>query len=312
MESYVLTVTLNPALDKTIVVEKFNVGGLNRVQSMRIDAGGKGINVARVLKKFNINVLATGLIAGVQGQLLLEYLEKDGIKNDFLKEHGNTRTNLKIIDKHSNLVTEINEMGFSVSTEVLNEFKEKYTRLIKQAMFVVISGSLPPGIDNGIYYELIEIARKEGVKAILDADGEVLAEGIKALPFAIKPNIFELEMLFGKKLTDDRDIVNAAKSLLDKGIKIVIVSMGADGAIVLDEKEVYRVKSYEIDRKSATGAGDSMVAALVYCLLNGYSLFEIARWTTAAGTITASKPGTEVCSFKEVQEVLDKIQVERI
>lgn len=312
MKSYVVTVTLNPAIDKTVIVDKLQIGGLNRVQNVRVDPGGKGINVARVLNQFGVDVKAAGLVAGTQGQNLLQYLSQERIETNFLTIPGETRTNLKVVDISSNITTEINEAGFSVSKTELEVFKKQFSELLSKACYLVLSGSLPPLVESGIYRELTQIAKDNGVKTILDADDEALSEGIKAVPYAIKPNIHELEKLAGYKLTSERDIIDAARKIMEQGVEIVIVSMGAKGAIIMNKTEIYRAQAEAIIPKSTVGAGDSMVAVLVYSLLNGHSLMQTAQWVTAAGTVTASKPGTEVCSLAEVKRFLDNIQVKRI
>ncbi|MDK2811235.1 MAG: 1-phosphofructokinase, partial [Petroclostridium sp.] len=307
MKTSVVTVTLNPALDKTVTVSSLKTGGLNRVKDIRMDAGGKGINVAKVLKKFEVDVLAAGLIAGFQGQLLLEYLEAEGIKTSFLKIPGETRTNLKIVEEKTKITTEVNEAGFLVTQEDLKRFSDNLLHLMNQTCILVLSGSLPPGVPETIYKDYIEIANAKGIKTILDADGKALEEGIKALPFAIKPNIHELENLAGCKLLEEKDVVLAGRHLIEKGINLVVISMGSEGAIVLNDKETYRVKTFPIKRESTVGAGDSMVATLAYALLNNKPLEEIAKWITTAGTITASKPGTQVCTLAEVQQSLHQV-----
>lgn len=312
MKPYVVTVTLNPALDKTVIIDKLQVGGLNRVQSMRMDPGGKGINVARVLNQFGVNVKAAGLIAGSQGQILQKYLAAAKISASFLTIPGETRTNLKIVDSSSNITTEINEAGFAVEKTEMNAFKDQLSEILNEASYLVLSGSLPPQVECSIYRELTEIAKSKGVNTILDADDEALFEGIQAAPFAIKPNIHELEKLAGHKMVDDQDIIRAARNILEKGIEIIIVSMGAQGAIIMDKKETYRVRTGPIVPRSTVGAGDSMVAVLVYSLLHQHSLAETAQWVTAAGTVTASKPGTQVCSLGEVKQFLNNVQVERM
>ena len=310
MSSYVVTVTLNPALDKTVTIGKFNLGGLNRVTDLRIDAGGKGINVAKVLNRFETGVVATGLIAGAQGEILLSLLEKEKIEAQFLKISGDTRTNLKIVEEATNVTTEVNEAGFYVSSEELNRFKEKLSSLLENASFFVLSGSLPGGVEEDIYSHLIQLARSKGVKTILDADGSALEAGVKAAPYAVKPNLHELEKLSGRKMSDTRDIVQAAKTLQEQGVEIVAVSMGAEGALIMDRKEVLRVKTFPITPMSTVAAGDSMVAALVFSFLNGYPLKKTAKLITAAGTITASKPGTQVCSLEEVLQSIEDVQIE--
>lgn len=312
MGGKVVAVTLNPSIDKTISIEKLNPYGLNRVLSSRLDPGGKGINVARVLNNFGADVTVSGLIAGEQGKLLMGFLDEAGINYDFMKINGETRTNLKIIDKSVNKTTEVNETGFFVSEEVLENFKMKFKGILEQTSIVVLSGSLPPGIPSTFYSDCIKLAKSKGVKTLLDADGDALLEGLKAVPYAIKPNIHELELLFGSKFNSKMDVVNAIQKLIQRGTEIVIVSMGPDGAIVADKNEVYKVDSWDIEVKSPIGAGDSMVGSLAYSLLRNDTLFDIAKITTAAGTITASKAGTEICTLKEVLSSLENVTVTKI
>jgi len=312
MRPYVVTITLNPALDKTVTINKLNQGGLNRVSSMRIDAGGKGINVAKVLKRFDTNTVAAGLIAGFQGQILLGLLSDENIEAQFLKIQGDTRTNLKIVEEETNITTEINEAGFYVNESDLELFKEKLSVLLENASFLVLSGSLPRGVKEDIYSDYINLATSKGVKTVLDADGAALQKGIEASPYVVKPNLAELEKLFGRKMSDNTDIINAGRMLQKRGIEIVAISMGAEGAILMNREEVLRVKTFPITPMSTVAAGDSMVAALVFSLLNGYPLKQTAKWITAAGTITASKPGTQVCTLEEVQKSIGLVEVEQL
>lgn len=312
MEPFVITVTLNPALDKTVLIDKFDVGGLNRVKSSRTDPGGKGVNVAKVLNNLKVNVKATGLIAGIQGNLLLDYLNNSGIDSDFHKIAGETRTNLKIVEETSNITTEVNEPGFTVLGNDLEAFKVKLLEQMSKASFLVLSGSLPPGVNEDIYYELIMIAKSKGVKTILDADGQALINGIKASPYAIKPNIHELQNLTGRKLKTTKEIVQSARSLLAEGIEVIVVSMGAEGALLINKTHCYKAKTFEITPKSTVAAGDSMVATFVYAMLNNYHTKELLQLITSAGTVTASKAGTEVCTLDEVINSQKKVQIEEL
>ena len=312
MKSGVVTITLNPSIDKTIVIKKLLPYGLNRVIRSQTDPGGKGINVARVLKNFGIDVTVTGLIAGRQGELLLNALQSAEIPTDFLEIPGETRTNLKIFDESVNKTTEINEPGSYVSPENLTRFEKKFQNLIKGAEIIVLSGSLPPGVPQNFYADCVSAAKAAGAKVLLDADGGALKEGIRSVPYAIKPNLQELEILSGCKFTGKKEVAEAARGLTRTGIEIVIVSMGADGAVVVNREEAFGVDSWDIPVKSATGAGDSMVAALAFCILNHSSLYEISKIATAAGTITASKEGTLICSPEEVSRSLDHVTVRKI
>lgn len=309
MNASVYTVTLNPALDKTIILPSLNVGELNRVKEIRIDPGGKGVNVAKVLKNFNTDVVATGFIAGEQGQQLRKQLNNLGINEKFLDVSGETRINLKIFDESSSITTEINELGFEVCEDDINNFLQLLSNEINKDTILVLGGSLPIGTPINSYKSIIEMGKEKEAIVILDADGQAFEEGIKAKPFAVKPNIFELEQYFGRSINSDKEILQTGQELLDLGISLVIVSMGSQGSLVMNNQEAYRVYPFSISPKSTVGAGDSMVAALVYCLINNMSLSEIALWMTTAGTITASKQGTKVCTLAEVKNSLNKTKI---
>lgn len=308
----IITVTMNPALDKTVTVEQFIPAGLNRIKTVRTDPGGKGINVAKVLKQFGAPVSAWGIQAGHEGRMLMEMLEAAQIPAHFLEAEGKSRTNLKVVDEETRQTTELNEPGVTPSESLLTELVSQLDASMRDTSLLVLAGSLPPGTPPDFYGRLIAIASTHGVPTILDADGTALAAGLEAVPYAVKPNIHELEALLGRTLTTDEQVIEAARGLQAGGIKLVAVSMGAAGSILVGEQEVYRARPFPITPMSTVGAGDSMVAAMAYCLSQGKTLEETARWTTAAGTVTASKPGTEVCSLAEVQAKLAAVSLEHL
>ncbi|MDC3411988.1 1-phosphofructokinase [Aquibacillus sp. 3ASR75-11] len=309
----VITITLNPAMDKTVMLPNFQLGALNRItNAVQVDPGGKGINVAKVLQQFNTKVIASGLIGGDLGKKLQKQVEKLGIATDFVEVDGEVRTNLKIVDEQTKQTTEINEPGFTVSIEDKQQIKEKISNLMDNASFLILSGSIPNEMEAEVYSNYIHLAKEKGVKTILDADGLVLKHGIDAKPFAIKPNLYELEKYIGKKLPNVEAVVEAGKRLIGRGIELVIVSMGEAGAIFLTENDGCHVKPFSITPKSTVGAGDSMVAAIAYAYGNHFSFSEMAAWATTAGTITASKSGTNVCSLKEVRDALSKVQTSQL
>lgn len=312
MRNKVITVTMNPSVDKTIVLEQLVPYGLNRVVSSRLDPGGKGINVGRVLHGFGADVTATGLIAGTQGAFLLERLGEEGLDFDFMEIEGETRTNLKIVDNSVGKVTEINEQGFSVLPHQLEAFLERLETCSAQAEIVVLSGSLPPGAPDDFYAQCTEIAKNNGARVLLDADGAALFEGLKAMPYAVKPNLHELELLFHRKFDHLREIADAARELAAGGIGVVIVSMGSDGAIIAGQGELYKTGCWDIEVRSTVGAGDAMTAALSYSLMKQESLLDAARMATAAGTITASKSGTRFCTLEEMLASVEKVKVETL
>jgi len=310
MNKQVVTVTLNPAMDKTITLETFKLGELNRVkQNPLVDPGGKGINVAKVLQGFGADVVATGFIAGDSGKKLENKVNELGVKSDFTDVMGGeVRTNLKVVDTSTNQTTEINEPGFSVTEKAEALLKDKIINLLDNASFLILSGSLPNGIEADVYQQYIEIAKQKGVKVILDADGLSLKQGIEAQPYAIKPNLFELEQYTGKDLTDTDAIIAAGKSILAKGVELICISLGEEGAIFLTSKEGYHILPIKITPKSVVGAGDSMVATLAYSYLQQFSLVDAAKYATAAGTVTATKEGTTVCTLDEVEHTHSKLQ----
>ncbi|GAW29235.1 1-phosphofructokinase [Carboxydocella sp. ULO1] len=305
----VVTVTLNPALDKTVTVEGFTTGSLNRVQEVRLDPGGKGINVARVLNNFGVSVLATGFIAGMQGKLLLKALEDEGITTAFVSVPGETRTNLKVVDLATRQTTEINEPGFVVDSARMQTFYQLLDSVLEQTAYLILGGSLPQGAAADTYRELISRAKAKGVKVVLDADGEALRAGLAAQPFAVKPNLAELENLLGRSLQDTEAIIAAGRQLLEQGVELAVISRGSKGAVVLNREEVIVTEPFPIVPQSTVGAGDTMVAALVYALLQQKPLAETAAWATAAGTIAASKAGTQVCTREEVEANLARVKV---
>jgi 1-phosphofructokinase len=308
----VLTVTLNPSLDKTIVLDHLTIGSLHRAKQVRLDPGGKGINVAKLLKSFGVQVLASGLSGGPEGEQLLNYLESAGIETNFQRIAGKTRTNLKLVDVSRQVTTEINELGAEVTEAERSAYHNLLTASMQDVKYMVLGGSLPPGVPVGIYQEIISIANSRGIQTVLDADGEALIQGLTAIPTAIKPNIHELEQMLGRKLLTDDHILSAAKEIIDTGVSLVIVSMGEKGSLVVSKDESYRALPFPIVVKSTVGAGDSMVAGIIYAWIQQMSIKETAAWTTASGTLTASKEGTQMCSMDEVSAHINQVQLEQI
>ena len=300
MKKKIITVTLNPCLDKTISLNGFCEGGLNRAEAVRTDAGGKGINVAKVLKRFGSDVLALGVMGDRGSDVFYAELEQRNISYDFLTISGGIRTNYKLFDSEKKQVTEINEPGFSLSEAEVLKLVLLIEKYLPEAAVMVLAGSMAPGIPKDMYNRLIMRAKAYGVKVILDADGGALSSGLSATPFAIKPNRFELEQLADKTLSDEKDLLEYGQTLLDTGIALLCVSLGQEGALFMTREAAYRVIPAPIQCMSTVGAGDSMVAAIAFSTVMNMDLLKLSKMATAAGSITASKPGTEVCSFEEV------------
>ncbi|AAK78213.1 1-phosphofructokinase (fructoso 1-phosphate kinase) [Clostridium acetobutylicum EA 2018] len=308
----VITVTLNPAMDKTLNIDNFNVGVVNRVSNIRYDIGGKGINVSKVLKNFNIESKCTGFIGGMWEKDFREELDKRGIKNEFITVSGNTRTNTKIVDDLNKVYTDINEAGPSISSKELEMFMNKFKDMCNKDDIVVLSGGVAPGIPKNIYGTLTKIAKEEGSFVILDAEGELLSEGIKENPYIIKPNDMEFELLLNKKFKNNTDIIDGAKEVIGLGVSNVLISLGSKGALFVNKDKSYYAKGLVVPVKSTVGAGDSMVAAFVYGIINSLNEKEILRFSIACGAASVSTEGTEACSLEDVKELLKSVVIEEV
>ncbi|MCD7770925.1 MAG: 1-phosphofructokinase family hexose kinase [Oscillospiraceae bacterium] len=296
----ITTVTLSPCLDKTVKTGKLNLDAMNRVEQVSLDIGGKGINVSRALARLGVRSRALGFnFSG--GEAIPETLEAEGIECRFTECPGALRTNLKIMETDIGRTVEINESNPCVSPGNIDELKQAVAESAHESEYVVLAGSVPKGVGCDIYRQLGEIS---GEKVILDAQGELLLEGLKAHPFMIKPNQFELETIVGK-ISSDEDIVLAARKLISEyGVQVVLVSRGADGAIIVSKKECYKSPAVKVPVRSTSGAGDSMVAGAILALTKHLPLETVLKYavTTAAGAI--SKDGTTFCTEEEFEILL--------
>ncbi|WP_326512396.1 1-phosphofructokinase [Clostridium intestinale] len=303
----VITVTLNPAIDKTLIVDGFQLGSVNRTMDVRHDIGGKGVNVSKVLKNLGIDSLAIGFLGGVFRKSFESELDKRNITHRFVKIKNDTRTNMKIVDNINKTYTDINEAGPQISTEELNEFIDIYKEVCKEGDIVVLSGGVPRGVSKDIYKVLTGIAKEKGALVIIDAEGELLEEGMKEKPFAIKPNDHELSIMFNEDLKDEKSILEKAL-LVKNNMKIsnILVSMGSRGALYITDKGKYIAGGLKVPVKSTVGAGDSMVAALVYSMVKELDDENTLGFAQACGAATVTLEGTEACSKKQVEELLPK------
>ncbi len=262
----IVTVTMNPAIDKTVETDRFIYGGLNRIISPVIDAGGKGINVSKTIKALGGKSLATGFLGKEGSDTILKCLQKEGIENDFVFVDGVTRTNLKIMEKDGTL-TEINEQGMTVSKEKVKELTEKLESYAGEDVLFILAGSIPKGVDKDVYAHIIEKVKAKGAKVFADADGDLFAETLKAVPDMLKPNHVELAEYFGlQEDVSETQLIEAGRKLLAKGAETVAISRGSKGALFLDanETKVIRCEALQVDVHSTVGAGDAMVAALAF------------------------------------------------
>ncbi len=304
------TVTLNPAVDKTVEINDFKVGEVNRISSIRLDAGGKGINVSKTIKALDGSSIATGFLAGRNGDYIKDCLDKMQVPGDFLFVKGETRTNLKVVDRRNKTNTDINEPGLiEVTEEDLHRLESKLFSDLSKDDILVLSGSIPSNVPVTIYREWTERANKSGIRVFLDADRELLEEGLKAGPYLVKPNLAELEILLGRKLDDMNEIVRAGRSLLDRGIKTAVISLGADGAVFFHGEHAIYAEGLKVEVKSTVGAGDAMVAALALAIDRGYGLEKAVSLSVAAGTANVASEGTKPPALKDVLDYEAEVQL---
>lgn len=312
MKDKILTVTLNPCIDKTIEITDFKKGKVNRIKNLRTDAGGKGINASRVLSDSDIETIALSIVGGKTGELLEELLIKENVKLDFLKITGETRTNYKIYDPVTLETTDINESGININEDILNEFYQLLIKYLPSTSVLILAGSVPPGCKKTVYSDITSLAKEYDVKVIVDADGELLKYAIDSKPYAIKPNIHELENLLSKELNSEEEIIKSIHELSNNGISLVCVSMGKDGAYFYKDGQMIKTKPIKVDVKSAVGCGDSMVASIAYSIVHSYGLDTTAKIATAAGSLTAAKDGTNTCKIDEAVDASKEVEVKTI
>lgn len=266
----IVTVTLNPAVDKTCETGKILLGAVNRMRSVSTVAGGKGINVAKILRQFHLPVAVMGFLGGYGGRMIEDAMMKLGAECHFTRTKENTRTSTNILGDDG-YVTELLEPGPQVSEKELENFFKEFEYCLEEGEYFVLSGSIPGGVPADIYAALIEKCRSEGRKVFLDTSGELLREGIKAKPYLIKPNQKELEYIAGRRLRDREEIAGEAKRLVDSGIGKVVVSMGKSGLLYVDKQQVLFEQAKKIRAVNTVGCGDSVVASLCMSELSGDS-----------------------------------------
>lgn len=301
-------VTLNPCNDRTVTIPAFVYGGMNRIQSDRLDLAGKGYNVAKAVARLGEKAGATGFLYTENGAATQKSMEDDGVKVDCVWEKGRIRTNTKIFDLEKRVVTELNESGVFATAEALDLLADKVVEWAKCSGYLSFSGSLPPGCPNDYYKRLIKLA-KPYCRTILDAEGEKLTQGILAQPFMIKPNLFELETSVGRSLSSIEEIKKAAIEIIDRGVSIVAVSLGGEGAFICNGRESYFAPRVDVVVHGTVAAGDCMVAGLSVGLVRGLPLKELFRMGVASATACVMQEGTGLVTIPVLNEVIGKVDV---
>ncbi|MDR0785741.1 MAG: 1-phosphofructokinase family hexose kinase [Treponema sp.] len=314
----IITVTLNPAIDKTGYVDAIRPRSLNRLRNVQIDAGGKGVNVSAMIRALGGESIAVGFAGGGAGEELLSRIAQKGLRADFVRIAAVTRTNLKVVDNDGAL-TELNEPGPAIQATEWREMENKLSGYGVQGNIVALSGSLPAGVGADTYKRLSALLRRVGAAVFLDADGEAfklaLENGPDAVPDYVKPNRFELLQYFDVADDDsvsDAKLADLCRSLLDKGVKLVALSMGGDGAIFVNKNGVWRAPGLSVQARSTVGAGDGMTGALVYGFANALTDEQCFALALAASAGACTTEGTNPPKRALVDELLEQTRIERI
>ncbi len=307
----ILTICPNPSIDCTIELDSLNVGMLNKIDSKVETYSGKALNVAIGVSRLGEKSYATGFMFENHGRMFEHVLDKEQVEHNFVYNAGNARVNYKIIDKRS-MLTEINDRGETVARDKQEELVKRVEQLSKSCEIAVMSGSLPKGVKPNFYAEVLSVIPKD-VKVIVDTEKANMLAAIGSREiFMAKPNLRELESFAGESVVDLKDMVRAAQKYIDLGVKNVLVSLGADGAILTDGKESYFCKSASVAVNSTVGAGDSMVAAACVGLTKNVPMHELLKMSVAAGTASVTTSGTNLFYYDKYKEIYTKIYSQKM
>lgn len=308
----ITTVTLNASIDKAYHMGEAVVGGtVMRVATVRNTAGGKGLNVARVVKISGSDVVATGLVGGYNGQYLESLLEADGIASDFGHIAGETRSCINVLDPRFSS-TEFLEPGPTVSEEEVAAYLAKFAEVIADSDVVTLSGSVPAGVGKDIYHNLVQLCKDAGKKVILDTSGEYLYLGLAAAPTMIKPNQDEIEALYSIKVWSRDDVIYYARKLHDEGIEYVVISLGGDGAVLVCDEGTFQGIPPKVEVVNTVGCGDSMVAAFAVALERAMSPREALAYAVAVASAAAMSPNTGDYDPANRDKILASVEVREV
>jgi 1-phosphofructokinase/tagatose 6-phosphate kinase len=311
----IVTVTLNAAIDRTLLVPNFQLGHRHRASTSLSSAGGKGINVARALKRLGIPVVATGLAGGRTGVQLVERLTNEGLLNDFVRIRGESRTSTAVIDPTSNVYTEINEWGPEVEDHELAILGDKLAYLSRGAEFVVFSGSLPRGVDDGYYLEAIRDANRRGVPTVLDSEGEPLRRGIEGEPYLVTPNVREAEQLVGHEFGGDEVMAAALDEIVELGARNVLITK-QDGCLALfrEDRSELRLDAtvQRLEPIAKVGSGDALLAGFISARVAGKSLEDAVRGAVATGAASVLEAGAGRFDVREASRLTSLVEVRHL
>ena len=308
----ILTITLNPSVDISYKLDQFSIDTVNRVENVSKTAGGKGLNVARVLCQLGEEVAASGFLGGSLGGFISSQIETLGIQDYFVRIAGETRNCISVI--HEGKQTEVLESGPTITENETILFLDKFTEYVQQVEIVTISGSLPKGLSTNFYVKLLEIARNFDTQVLLDSNGALLTSILESenKPYLIKPNEEEFADFLGQNSMNETQIIEALESPLFVDVPWVVVTLGADGAIVKHGKALYRAKAPKIEAINPVGSGDSVVAGFAAGISRGLADAELIKFGLAMGVLNALEEKTGHINVTKVEWAVEQMWVEKV
>jgi 1-phosphofructokinase family hexose kinase len=310
----IVCVTLNPSVDRTMFVQGLKPNDTNRVLKTETDAGGKGINAARIIAEFGVETVATGFLAGATGKMVEHVLESENVRHEFVEVSGETRTNILIEDGSGRPPTTFNEPGPQPSPHEVQLLQEKLKDAAKSAGYVLFGGSVPPGLSPQTIAEFSRLIQQANpaVRIVVDADGELLKSAISEKPFMVKPNGDEAARLLNERVEDRDGALAASEKIHRMQIEIALVSMGSLGCAMCCDHGRYWAAAPKIEPKSTVGSGDSLLGAMIACLSQGMNAADALRWGVAAGAATAESDGASIGRKSEINRLVEKVKVEKV
>ncbi len=307
----IVTITLNPMLDKTVRIDRLERGAIHRAQKMEMVPGGKGINVSLQLKRLGIKTLATGFLGGETGAIMARLLSEEGVDHDFVMTDAMTRDGVTYLEPDGTW-TAMFEPSLRIDVRFVHELNKKIAALTAQSTWVVCGGSSPGHEADDLFYEAIVNAHKAGVPSVLDSYGKAFELAMKAQPTMVKPNKREFETTYGRKLESIADHVNAVKFLLEKGAKYCVISDGEAAFFAGVQGHFWRVTPPSIKVVNATGSGDAMIAGILYGFRQGWKFERCLSFGAAAGAANARVWGVATLSLEEITSLEPQVVMQRV
>jgi 1-phosphofructokinase family hexose kinase len=307
----VVTITLNPMLDKTVYLAPLQRGAIHRAEKMEMVAGGKGINVSRQLKCLGVKTIATGFLGGEVGSILARLMSAEGIEHDFVFTDASTREGMTYLEPDGTW-TAIFEPALHIDTRFVHELSKKIDSLVAQSTWLVCGGSSPGGGADDIFYEAITHAHQAGVPSVLDSYGNAFELGLKALPTLVKPNKREFETTFHKTLESEPQFVEAINFLLSKGVNYCVITDGAQSFYAGVQGHYWKITPPQVKSVNATGSGDAAIAGILYGFRQGWKFERCLSFAAASGAANACKWEVANSTLEEISRLESQVVIRRI